>query len=562
METKYGEIVDEKYFIPDFDTKIKEVILFFENKENDFFSANNHPKINLFVNEIIGESGLNFNQTLILTGVFIIQNSMKSSEGGDIFEFFNIKNEDKISFTHELKNLCAADYLVADSFKHIARLTERTNFYLAEDVQHQLWAESKLKKINYKFKNFAQFLDKIDLLIKNKYLNFGKNLSRLSRVFEQNSDLPELQWLDQFGMPGRDMLYFLCFLNLNREYLVDFTADDLSSLFDMDMIIDFVSDLNKGKSYLLIRGLIVPVFRTSLNDTGKYKLSDRAISYFGKRGVIANSYRPSKILNYMKYKDIQPKNLLFNKNLSVLNQELMFLMERKNFINYCNLCNKNKMRPNLSMFLFGPPGTGKTEWVMQMAKQTKRTIFHVNIGEIRGMFVGESEKHIVEIFKTYEEINKLEKHKGILLFNEADALIGNRIQVSDSVDQMNNSMQNILLEQLENFEGIFVATSNMPENLDPAFSRRFLYKIKVDKPDADTRLALLNLYFKDVEQSVLCQWAYQYQFTGAMLQNIQKKLIVKSFVSSSVNYPELLENLIKEEFVELKLQKPIKGFSI
>ena len=67
LPTKYGEIVDEKYFIPDFDTKIKEVVLFFEDEQNNFFSANNHPKINLFINELIGESGLNFNQTLILT---------------------------------------------------------------------------------------------------------------------------------------------------------------------------------------------------------------------------------------------------------------------------------------------------------------------------------------------------------------------------------------------------------------------------------------------------------------------------------------------------------------
>ena len=57
----------------------------------------------------------------------------------------------------------------------------------------------------------------------------------------------------------------------------------------------------------------------------------------------------------------------------------------------------------------------------------------------------------------------------ILLFNESDALIGKRINVTSSVDQMNNSMQNILLQELEDFKGILMATTNLTSNLDEAF---------------------------------------------------------------------------------------------
>ena len=176
------------------------------------------------------------------------------------------------------------------------------------------------------------------------------------------------------------------------------------------------------------------------------------MQYYSKHNVLTKTYRPSSLLQYKSFNDIKHKPLVFNADLNVLEEEILDLLSHSSFNNYQKMCAQQGISRGLSVFLFGAPGTGKTEWVMQMAKKTKRDIFHVNISEIRDKFVGQSEQNIMEIFKAYNDINKLQKNKGILLFNEADALIGNRIQVDSSVDQMNNSMQNILLEQLEDFD--------------------------------------------------------------------------------------------------------------
>ncbi len=99
------------------------------------------------------------------------------------------------------------------------------------------------------------------------------------------------------------------------------------------------------------------------------------------------------------------------------------------------------------------------------------------------------------IFSTYTKALKYFEQAPILLFNEADALLGRRIKVSHYSDQMNNTMQNILLQEMEDFKGILIATTNMQESLDPAFERRFLFKIKFGEPKIKARKEIWKQQF-------------------------------------------------------------------
>uniref|UniRef100_UPI0040481CE1 ATP-binding protein n=1 Tax=Aliarcobacter sp. TaxID=2321116 RepID=UPI0040481CE1 len=89
------------------------------------------------------------------------------------------------------------------------------------------------------------------------------------------------------------------------------------------------------------------------------------------------------------------------------------------------------------------------------------------------------------------ELRTQTKSEPILLLNEADQFLSSRSQggVSSS-DKMHNQMQNIFLEQIERFDGILIATTNLLENLDKAFSRRFNYKIEFVKPNKNQRIEL------------------------------------------------------------------------
>jgi SpoVK/Ycf46/Vps4 family AAA+-type ATPase len=214
--------------------------------------------------------------------------------------------------------------------------------------------------------------------------------------------------------------------------------------------------------------------------------------------------------------------------------------------------NTNK---GFTLLLHGEPGTGKTATVKQLARKTGRHILMVDTSKIKDMFVGESEKNIRRVFKEYAQAKNFFERHPILLFNEADALIGKRISVNSSVDQMNNTMQNILLQQLEDFEGIFIATTNLPNSLDDAFNRRLLYKVAYSKPDKTIRLQLLQQHFKDMTIPFLEMINERYPLTGAQIMNINKKLLVERFLHEEVDLPQLIEQFCREELQLLKSTK-------
>jgi len=143
------------------------------------------------------------------------------------------------------------------------------------------------------------------------------------------------------------------------------------------------------------------------------------------------------------------------------------------------------------VIFYGPPGTGKTMTALSLAKSLKRKVLSFDCSKILSMYVGESEKNVRRIFDTYKEISKKTKTEPILLLNEADQFLSSRSTgPGGGADKMHNQMQNIFLEQIERFDGILIATTNLLETIDLAFSRRFNHKIEFAKPNFEQRVKL------------------------------------------------------------------------
>ena len=146
------------------------------------------------------------------------------------------------------------------------------------------------------------------------------------------------------------------------------------------------------------------------------------------------------------------------------------------------------------IIFYGAAGTGKTMTAYSLAKSLKRQVLAFDCSKILSMYVGESEKNVRKIFDTFYELCEKTKTEPILLLNEADQFLGARSSGNiTGSDQMHNQMQNIFLEQIENFRGMLIATTNLLENIDKAFSRRFNYKIEFKKPDKTQRERLWKL---------------------------------------------------------------------
>ena len=178
------------------------------------------------------------------------------------------------------------------------------------------------------------------------------------------------------------------------------------------------------------------------------------------------------------------------------------------------------------IIFYGPPGTGKTMTAHSLAKSLKRQVLSFDCSKILSMYVGESEKNVRKIFDTYADLSSRTKSEPILLLNEADQFLSSRSSgVGSSADQMHNQMQNIFLEQIEQFEGMLIATTNLLENIDSAFSRRFNYKIEFKKPNRQQRHKLWELMLPTnapFEESFDAQKLSEYGLTGGQINLIIK----------------------------------------
>lgn len=161
------------------------------------------------------------------------------------------------------------------------------------------------------------------------------------------------------------------------------------------------------------------------------------------------------------------------------------------------------------IIFYGSAGTGKTLTALALAKSLKKQILNFDCSKILSMYVGESEKNVRKIFDSYREIAQKSKSEPILLLDEADQFLSSRSTGGSGADKMHNQMQNIFLEQIEKFDGILIATTNLLETLDSAFSRRFNYKIEFKRPSKEQRKELWKLHlpknanFKEDEETLL-----------------------------------------------------------
>lgn len=230
--------------------------------------------------------------------------------------------------------------------------------------------------------------------------------------------------------------------------------------------------------------------------------------------------------------NIIEKKLFFSGELK---EQLSLLSNSLNEEHYKNLCERleeNHLPKGIAVLLYGEPGTGKTESVMQIARVTGRAIMHVDISATKTCWFGESEKLIKKVFTDYRRLCEKSKIKPILLFNEADAVFSKRKDVgSGSVAQTENAIQNIILEEMEQLDGILIATTNLADNLDHAFERRFLFKIRFDKPTIEAKTNIWMTKLPSLSKDDAHTLASKYDFSGGQIENITRKVLMQEIIN-------------------------------
>ncbi|WP_043622469.1 ATP-binding protein [Nonomuraea candida] len=154
----------------------------------------------------------------------------------------------------------------------------------------------------------------------------------------------------------------------------------------------------------------------------------------------------------------------------------------------------------------GEPGTGKTMSAEVITGMLGLELLRVDLSQVVSKWVGETEKNMETVFQ------QAENSHAVLLFDEADALFGKRGEVKQGTDRYANLEVGYLLQRLEASDGLVILTSNLKENIDPAFTRRFQFVVHFPRPGAEERRALWRQAFPpqaplagDVDLEALCR---------------------------------------------------------
>ena len=206
--------------------------------------------------------------------------------------------------------------------------------------------------------------------------------------------------------------------------------------------------------------------------------------------------------------------------------------------------------PSLLMLFHGLPGTGKTFASAAIAQALGKKLLVTDISRIQSMWVGESEKNVRRLFTIFERIIRRTDNPPVLLLNEADQFLTRRLsKTGNSVDVMHNTLQNLFLEAFEHLKGVMIATTNIRENLDPAFSRRFNLKIEFPLPEYHERIHLWKLHLpKTIPGSGnidVQSLARSYSFTGGQIN-----IVVKNAATEAAGRKGKLQKLTQVDLIK------------
>lgn len=201
------------------------------------------------------------------------------------------------------------------------------------------------------------------------------------------------------------------------------------------------------------------------------------------------------------------------------------------------------------LLLYGPPGTGKTFTAGAIANELHRDLLSLNVPELRNKYYGETEKLIKKAFCEMREMAVKDSNAPVFLLNEADQLIHKRIASTSTCSTIENSIQSIILEELETFPGILIFTTNLESNLDEAFFRRFDLKFKFKLPDLDSRRNLWRMYLRkeipgseDIDVELLAQ---RYLFSGAQIAMVVQNACIEAIARNGKSKRLYLQDLLK-----------------
>jgi hypothetical protein len=212
-----------------------------------------------------------------------------------------------------------------------------------------------------------------------------------------------------------------------------------------------------------------------------------------------------------------------------------------------------KLRPGYRALFHGPPGTGKTMTACLLGQAAGRDVYRIDLALVVSKYIGETEKNLATVF------DQAQNRGWILFFDEADALFGKRSETRDAHDRYANQEVAFLLQRIESFDGIAILASNLRDNIDAAFARRFESIVFFPMPRPEERLELWRQGFSPQARFApdldLAEIARDHALSGGAIINAVRHASLQALDDGNrpIARPHLIQSIRRELAKEGKL---------
>lgn len=389
--------------------------------------------------------------------------------------------------------------------------------------------------------SYQEFVDRVDNVFEIRYrrdMTITEFLCELESFEEQNQKLPFVTRCCKLISDFRIRFFFY-------ECCADFLYEKTTNLESCvhclwigNERISIIRSFLEENNILFKAGLIEFETKVNVQDASVVLTEKGKKMFLDKKDYELYSKVDDK--KFIQPLEISPVKLFYSPGNKQQIEELTRILYHKNFV---QIRNRLGNLSGICVLLYGAPGCGKTETVYQLARKTGRVIVPVDISDTKECWYGQSEKKIRKLFTEYKRIcDTIVRSKNgripILMINECDAVFSQRKNVNlSNTAQTENAIQNIILEELEKFDGILLATTNLINNLDPAFERRFLIKIQFENPSLEAKRAIWHNKMPWLSKQNANQLASDYNFSGGEISNVVRKCQIKEIICG--NKPDI-----------------------
>jgi AAA+ superfamily predicted ATPase len=507
---------------------------------------------------------VNKQQAMLFAVIFVLYSKLPSVNLRDLYSFIGADYIDALRFKNDLGVLLKNELIESEEYYSKQRRKRNlinTGLIIPESVINSTYTNCKLQQKQVEKLDIYEFCDTVTAYINDRYedkIDTNDLFRYIKELEEANTEIEGIEYLLKMRLliEERILLYVMIY---DMTTTANFTSIEriLKAIYD-----NARQRMNKFRELIFKKNVLFDLEYVNLHEAKFSNDAQLELTSFcmeillGEDAILYQVKKKNK--DILSHEEIKPVELFFDGKLK---QEIDFLSEslkNENFVELKYRLTAKNMVSAINGILYGAPGTGKTELCFQLAKKTGRDIFQVDLSQTKDLYFGESEKKVKEIFIRYNNLLSKSEVAPILMINECDGLFSRRLtNTQRSTDQTINTIQNILLEELEKFQGILLCTSNLVENLDSAFERRFLFKIEFQKPSIEVKLKIWKSKLNWIDDDFAKQLAKSHDLSGGQIDNIVKKIILNEVISGNLPSNDEINEFCKAETILKKTMNKI-----